>query len=265
MVDISIDPILLRLGFVSISWHGLFLALAAVVGYRLLLYEGLRRGFGYQTLIELVLVLTIAGFLGARIVHIWEHWDFYTAVPSRLLAFHQGGLAILGAILGGILGTIIFTRFKALNFWKLMDCMVVAAPLAFIVGRVGCTILGDAWGLPTNGNWGLVYWHSDSGIPVEFLGVPTFPAPIMLQLWNLGVLVTLLILRRRPTFDGFLFAVYLIIYSSGRLIINTWQGGEIFFGGLKFAQLLALAIIVGGFGLMFYLSRRQRPILKPIT
>ena len=76
-----------------------------------------------------------------------------------------------------------------------MDVVALALPLGSVVGRLGCTINGDVWELPTNGYWGLVYLNSGSAIPPELLGVPTFPAPMTLQVWNLVLFVLLLALR----------------------------------------------------------------------
>ena len=121
--------------------------------------------------------------------------------------------------------------------WKLLDVLAVAVPLGYVVGRVGCTINGDVWGLPTGGSWGLVYWNSQALIPPELLGVPTFPAPTVLQVWNLGLLVLLLALRRRAFYNGLLFSTYLVGYGACRFIVATWQAGSRYSFGLKFIQL----------------------------
>ena len=215
MIDITIDPILIRWESLTLSWHGLFLALAALSAYFICIHFGTQAGFARDTLSKIAFGLAILGVLGARLVHVLEHWTYFAADPLRILAFRDGGLAVYGAILAVILGILLYTYATGIRFLRLMDAVVLGVPLAFIIGRFGCLIMGDAWGWPTNGNWGLVYWHSDTSIPPAFLGVPTFPAPIMLQLWNLGLLLLLLRLRRHAPFDGFLFGVYLIIYSLG--------------------------------------------------
>lgn len=256
MVNINIDPILLRWGPLTISWHGLCLAAGVVVLYLILVREGTRKSFSRLSLSELALWSVVLGFVGARLLHVLQYWHFYKAAPLKIFAVHEGGLTVNGAIFGVVVVTVVFARWKRLNLWKLVDVLAMAAPVAFVVGRVGCTINGDVWGLPTNGSWGLVYWHRNASIPPELLGVPTFPAPTVLQLWNLGLLVLLLTLRRRVSGDGFLFAVYLMVYALGRFIVNFWQAGDVVVLGLKFLQVVALALFLLGAGLMIYQRSR---------
>jgi phosphatidylglycerol:prolipoprotein diacylglycerol transferase len=228
-----------------------------VVWYLIAVREGTRKGFSRQSLSELALWSVVLGFVSARLLHVLQYWRFYKAAPLRILAVHEGGLTVNGAIFGVVVVTVVFARWKRLNLWKLVDVLAMAAPVAFVVARVGCTINGDVWGLPTNGSWGLVYWHRNASIPPELLGVPTFPAPTVLQLWNLGLLVLLLTLRRRVPGDGFLFAVYLGVYALGRFIVNLWQAGDVVVLGLKFFQVVALVLFLLGAGLMIYLQSRH--------
>jgi phosphatidylglycerol:prolipoprotein diacylglycerol transferase len=152
--------------------------------------------------------------------------------------------------------TFVFARREQLGFWGLMDVVAIAAPLGFAVGRVGCLIEGDVWGVPTDGTWGLVYWHTGTSIPPELLGVPTFPAPVVLQLWNLGLCALLVALRGRAPYDGFLFSTFLAVYGAGRFIVNAQQAGEVLLLGLKFIQIVGLGFMFLGIVFMVYLSSR---------
>lgn len=265
MINIYLDPILLRGDSITLSWHGLFLGLGILVSYLIMVREGTRRGFSRPALSELALWLALLGFASSRLLYVLEHWNRYVADPLSILAVRQGGLTLKGGILGGIVATFFYARWKQLSFWRLLDVLAIALPLGSVVGRVGCTINGDVWGLPTHGSWGLIYWHGDAAIPPELLGVPTFPAPMMLQLWNLGLFVLLLALHGRVACDGFLATVYLIVYAWGRLIIGTWQAGEVVLLGLKSTQLTALGISLLGIVLLIYLrSSRELMSTRPI-
>ena len=258
MINIGIDPILLRWGPLTISWHGLFIAAGVLAFYLLAVGEGARKGFSHQLLSELAFWLVLSGLVCARLLHVLQHWRSYSDAPLRILAIHQGGLTVNGALVGVIVATVLFARWKHLNLWRLLDVLAFAAPLAFVVGRVGCTINGDVWGLPTEGSWGLVYWHHNASLPPALLGVPTVPAPILLQLWNLGLFLLLLILRRRVPVEGFLFATYLTVYAVGRFVVNIWQADPAVVLGLKFFQLVALGFILLGITLMVFLRHRGR-------
>jgi phosphatidylglycerol:prolipoprotein diacylglycerol transferase len=256
MVNITTDPVLLRWGPLTLSWHGLWMAAGVVVFYLVVLNEGTRRGFTRQSLSELALWLVIAGAVGARLVHVLRYWRVYRAAPLRILAAHEGGLTVNGAILGVVACAALYARLKRLNPWALGDVLALAAPVALIVGRVGCTINGDAWGLPTDGAWGLVYWHPNASLPPELIGVPTFPIPIVLQVWNVGLFGLLLALDRRAPGDGTLLAVYLMAYAVGRFAVNFWRPGEAVLLGLTFYQVVALEMFLLGTGLLVLRGRR---------
>jgi phosphatidylglycerol:prolipoprotein diacylglycerol transferase len=253
MIHIDIDPILFRWGAIAIGWHGLWLAASVFIAYQAFTLEGRRKGIDHHYLSELILWTAILGYIGARLLHVLDHWQVYAAQPARILAVHKGGLALYGALIGGTIATVGYARWKNLSFWYLADAIAVMIPMGEIVGRVGCTINGDVAGVPIQGSWGLVYWHPNASIPAYLLGVPTFPAPTMLQIWNVGLLALFLVLRKRLHLSGSLFLTCMIAYSLGRFIVSIWQPGEPLLFGLKKTQALSLAIISLGILLLLYL------------
>jgi len=246
MIHIRIDPTLLRLGPITLAWHGVWLAGGVLVGFLLFLREGRKKGLDRDLLLQLLMWVLVAGFVGARLLHVLLYdWEAYAARPLSILAVQTGGLSVYGALIGGTLAVAAFTRWKRLPFWRLADAAMVGIAAGEIVGRVGCTIAGDVPGVPTGGSWGLIYWHPASGVPPDLLGVPTFPAPIAMQVWNAGLLLLLLLLRRRVQIPGALFLTGMIAYSAGRFLISIWQPEDPLFWGIKPTQLVALAVICG--------------------
>jgi phosphatidylglycerol:prolipoprotein diacylglycerol transferase len=254
MVTIDVDPILVQWGPFTLSWHGLFLAAGVLLFYALLVRQGTRNGFAHESLSKLALGALALGFASARLLHVILNWRLYAAQPLRILAVYEGGITVNGAICGVLLTTVLFCLKTRQSWWKLADIMAVAAPPAFIVGRLGCTIAGDIWGLPTGGSWGLVYLHPDvlRNMPASLHGVPTVPIPILLQVWNLGLFGLLLALRgRRP--DGFLLATYLLGYGLGRFLTGAWLAAEIVAAGLNVLQVVAFGLMLLGAALLIYL------------
>lgn len=266
MINIWIEPVLLRWGTMTLPWHGLLLAAGVLVVYAGAIHEGTRQGFSRQSLSEMALWMLFPSFAGARLLGVLREWPAYACDPARILTMSGGGLTVTGGLLGGIAVAVVYARRRGLDGWKLLDILAVAVPPGYIVGRVGCIINGDVCGLPTGGKWGLVYWNPRASIPAELLGVPTFPAPIALQVWSAVLLVLLLVLRRRAPYNGLLFSIYLVGYGAGRVIINIWQAGEPVIAGLKFTQIVNLGLILLGAASLAYLlgtrgwsgAKRQR-------
>lgn len=243
MVDITINPVLVQWGPIAIGWHGLWLAAGIVLGYLVFRFESRRVELDRDRLTGFLLWLAISGYIGARLLHVFLYdWETYAGQPLKILAVQEGGLAVYGGLIGGTIAAVAYARWKDLAFWHLADATAVPIAAGVIVGRVGCTILGDVAGLPTNGAWGLVYWHPNAAVPAHLLGVPTFPAPIMMQFWNVGLLLLLFALRKRLQLPGALFLIFLIVYSVGRFLISIWQPESLLLFGLRPTQLVALLV-----------------------
>jgi phosphatidylglycerol:prolipoprotein diacylglycerol transferase len=244
MIHIRLDPTLVQIGPITLAWHGLWLAAGVLLGSLLFVRQGRQKSIDADPLLQLLLWTIVWGYVGARLFHVFLYdWPTYAAQPLRILAAHTGGLSVYGALVGGTLAVALYTRWKKLPFWVLADAAMVSIAAGEIVGRVGCTIAGDVVGVPTGGAWGLVYWHPDASVPPELLGVPTFPAPTAMQVWNTGLLLLLLLVRDRLQRPGALFLVGMIAYSTGRFVIGIWQLETPLLCGLRPTQLVALIIV----------------------
>ena len=256
MVHINIDPILFRWGAITIGWHGLWLMAGLFIAYQVFIHEGQRRGIDPDQLVRLLVWSTIAGFIGARLLHVLQNWETYAAQPARIPMLYEGGIRLYGGLIAGTIVMVVYARSKNLSFWSLADAMAVALPVGEIIARIGCTINGDVWGEATGGSWGLVYWHPNASIPAHLRGVPVFPVPTMIQVWNLGLLILLLVVRKRLHPPGILFSTCMIVYSLGRFIIGICQSQKQVLFGLKQTQLVSLGVISLGILLLLYLRTR---------
>jgi phosphatidylglycerol:prolipoprotein diacylglycerol transferase len=173
MLTVNIDPILIHLGPVAISWYGIAVAVAILVGYLLTQREARRKGLPGEAITELVLWVIIGGLMGARLLHVIDHWPFYATHPTQILAVHNGDLAILGAILGGAAAGGLVAWRRGLPVRRLFDAAAPGIVLGQAIGRLGSLMTGDALGQPTGGSWGIVYLHPGAMAPQ--LGVAYHP------------------------------------------------------------------------------------------
>ena len=242
MLTINIDPTIVHLGPLALSWYGLAVTVAVVAGAWLTWREAARRGIPTEPLSDLLIWIIVGGFIGARLLHVVDRWDFYAANPMAILAVQNGGLAILGAILGGTIGGLIGARRLGLPVWPLADAAAPGVVLGQAIGRLGCLVTGDALGPATDGSWGIVYLNEHAMAPA--LGVafqPTFFYEMLLALTIFGVLWSV---RRRLRVDGQLFALYLGLYALGKFALTFLRLETIWLWGLQEAQLVAIGTLV---------------------
>jgi phosphatidylglycerol:prolipoprotein diacylglycerol transferase len=246
MLTISIDPVAFTIGSLTIRWYGIMVAVAVVAALGLTSREAKRLSLS-QDIYALFLWGIIGGFIGGRLAHVIDYWDYYMANPRELIGF--AGLALYGTIIGVLVGVWIYMRVRRVPFSSLAgvgDAVAVGAPMAQAIGRVGCTINGCCFGKPSPFHFfpGAVIYTPRDTIPPEYWGVPLYPTQIYFLLWNLIVFAIVWRFRDRLKPQGSLFFLYLSLYAAGDFGLRFFRVNEPFLLGLHEGQVISLAILV---------------------
>ncbi len=262
MITIGIDPILISLGPFSLSWHGLFMAVAIVVGVWLPARLVAKAGLPVDRLYSLALWAVPGGIIGARLVHVIDYWSYYSANPGAILAFWQGGLALWGGILGGTLVAVIYARISGFPLARYADLAALGLILAQAIGRIGDIINGEHISKATSLPWGVIYTHPNSpayGLPPTHLAVGY---ELLMDLFIFGILWKL---RGRIRPDGSLFLLYLTLYSTGRLFLSFLRlDSNTVFLSLNQPQWISLLVLAVALPLLL-LQRISQRKLKPAS
>jgi phosphatidylglycerol:prolipoprotein diacylglycerol transferase len=241
MIEIGTNPILFRLGPLSLSWHSLFSIVAIVVGVWLFARLAARVGLSVDRVYSLALWAIPGGIIGARLVHVIDYWSSYAANPRAILAIWEGGIAIWGGILGGTLAALVYARVSPFSIAVYADAAAPGLILAQAVGRIGDIINGEHISKATSLPWGVVYTHPDSpayGLP------PSHPAVAYEFLMDLLIFAMLWALRHRIRKEGNLFLTYLISYSAGRFLLSFLRlDSNTVFLSLNQAQWISLMVL----------------------
>jgi phosphatidylglycerol:prolipoprotein diacylglycerol transferase len=239
MITISIDPIILNIGYFALRWYSLILLVAIVIGVWLTAREAERKGFKKDDVYEAAVWIIVGGIIGARLFHVLDHWsDVFAADPLRALYVWEGGLAIWGAVTGGLITTVLVSSKRGWRFPAFLDAGAPGLVLAQAIGRIACVITGDAMGKPTSGPFGFAYTNPNALVPQ--LGVYYTPMPVYEIVVNLIIFTLLWNLRKRHWPDGRLFLVYLLLYSLERFFLAFTSSYRIIAFGLTQSQIVAL-------------------------
>ncbi len=256
VIKIGIDPEIFEIVGLEITWHGLFTALGVVVGVFMAAFLARRAGIDEDTIYNMALCLVVGGIIGARALYVLEHFGDFQDDLAEVFAIQTGGISIYGALFGGTLGAVAYAAWRRLPRWGAMaDAAAIGAILGMAVGRVGCLINGDIFGRATDWPIGLVYTHSDSpsyyALPSELAQHPVTAYEIAGDLAIFALL--LFVLRRVFKRDGMIFFAWVFLYAALRFgvsflrgsdIDGVWVGDDLVAGGLRTAQLIALAMMV---------------------
>jgi phosphatidylglycerol:prolipoprotein diacylglycerol transferase len=241
-IFVNIDPELFHLGPITIGWYGLMVTLAVItiVTWAILNARKDKR-ITTDMAINAALAGIPSGIIGARLMHVIDHLDFYIHNPGRIIG--GDGLSIWGAVLGAALGIWIYNKVRHHSFAHMADMLAPGIILAQAVGRVGCTILGDDFGKVTGLPWGFVYTSPNS--PAYVMGLtPTQPVVTYEIFFDLIVFAILLMLRKKLRPDGSLFVVYLGLYSIWRIASDFMRNGTNFLFGLHEAQVIGIITLI---------------------
>ena len=253
-------PELFKIGNFTISSFGVMMALCFIAGYWIITLEAKRKGLDEKVVGNLFLASMIGGIVGAKLLYVFEN------VPLSELIRHplnnllsRGGLTFYGGFLGAIILTWIIAHRNRLSMWVVGDLASPALALAYAIGRIGCFLVGDDYGIPSNLPWAMSF---PKGLPPT--EVPVHPTQLYEIVIMLIVFAFIWKIRTKGRPAGWLFSVYLIIAGLERFLIeflrNTTPSP---IPDLSLAQLMAILVIAIGIFKLYKIHSMGEPALEP--
>jgi len=261
-IVINLDPNLLQIGPLLITWHGVFSVLGILAAARLGLWLLSKDKIDVSRGADGVTWMVLLGLLGARALYVWENFKIFSRQLLHVFFITEGGISQWGGLFGAILGAYVWARRARFSFWKVIDAGGPAAMIGLAVGRIGDVINGEHHGTPTNQPWGVEYVNSNTlGQPGEVV----HPEVAYEMILTLGLLALLLPFHQRLKArlpDGVPGLVYLGLYGLGRFWLSYYRTDPAIAFGLRQAQLASLLMFVVAVIAIPILIRRARA-LKP--
>jgi phosphatidylglycerol:prolipoprotein diacylglycerol transferase len=261
VLHITIDPVAVQLGALSVHWYGILYAVAFAAGFRFgvlphLLPRGVSRADCDRTLVWAI----VAGLLGARLYYdVQQPLGDYLRNPVRIIAVWEGGMDFFGAIFAAVAAVAVICWRRGWNVWLWCDAAVLFAVVGQPIGRIGNIINGDILGAPSSLPWATAYDNPHAVVQAGYhLGVAYQPAGAYEALATIAIGVALVLLRRRGVRDGALALTYFAAYAVSQFLLFFVRESEPVVGlGLKQSQWTCLAMLVVGLPLLVVAWRRQ--------
>lgn len=109
---------------------------------------GRERQLSERSMIDIIFVCLVAGFLGAHAMHVLLYERDFSN-PLNLLQIWNG-ISSTGGFLAGGLAAWVFLKIKKMNVYAYGDCLVMGVLVALFFGRLGCFTAHDHPGSLTN-------------------------------------------------------------------------------------------------------------------
>jgi phosphatidylglycerol:prolipoprotein diacylglycerol transferase len=262
-IVINLDPNLLQVGPLLITWHGVFSVLGILSAARLGLWLLAKDRVDVSRGADGVTWMVLLGLVGARALYVWENFKIFSHQLLHIFYITEGGISQWGGLFGAILGAYIWARRARFSFWKVIDAGGPAAMIGLAVGRIGDVINGEHHGTPTQQPWGVEYVNPNTlGQPGEVV----HPEVAYEMILTLGLLALLLPLHQRLKTrlpSGVVGLIYLGLYGLGRFWLSYYRTDPAIVFGLRQAQLASLLMFVVAAVAIPILVRQARASAKP--
>ena len=257
-ITVNINPILIDLGPIRVSWYGLMYVLGFLASYLLVRYQMKKKDFGVSRLeVENLFFYLILGLIiGARLGYVlFYDVKMYLGDPLEIFAVWHGGMSFHGGLIGVLIVGILFCWKNKKSFWKIADLFIVTAPIGLGLGRIGNFINGELYGRVTQIPWGMVF---PKGGPF-----PRHPSQLYESGLEGGVLFLILwFLKDKKLPEGGLLALFLSFYGLFRFVVEFFREPDpqlgFVLGPFTMGQVLCSFMILGGIVLFLYLRGRGK-------
>ena len=248
LAAISYHPLVhIKLGPLSLSPHGMGIALGFLLGARIMLPAAEKKGITADDVSALLVRAAIGAIIGARLAYVLNHFSSYADHPAEIIEIWKGGISLLGGFAGAILLALPEMRRRRLSFWQVMDAASPGMAVGVIVGRIGDLIVWDHLGKATHFFLGYKCPPLNVQTAVPCIAGPghLVHEPALYDFFlTIIVLLVLLQLRKTVRYDGFLILVFGVFYGFNRFL-EDWFRVDVTHGlGLTGSQWTAVLVML---------------------
>jgi phosphatidylglycerol---prolipoprotein diacylglyceryl transferase len=194
-----------------------------------------RFGLSSSKISSLIILMLIAGILGARLTYILRFPVAFINRPLDVLSRSPGLLDPWGGIALAVIAGLIYGQRNGLPFWTTLDTLTPGlAALAICIGFSNLAS-GDAFGKPTDLPWAIFLW-GDHRHPTQIYEIILFALLFGLILMNIKIWVA-----AKP---GMLFLTFLASSSAIYLFVEAFIGNSLLFNQTyRTIQLIAWLVL----------------------
>ena len=160
------------------------------------------------------------------------------------------GLVFLGGLMGGMLLVTIYINKKGLKWLLVADWVAPFLALGHGIGRIGCFLVGDDYGIESNLPWACTF---PKGLPPT--KIPVHPTQLYEMSAYFSIFFYLRYRKRNQQFKGEIMFEYLFLGGFARFMVEFIRTNTKYFFDLSGAQYLS--ILMMGIGAYQMWKRRR--------
>ena len=258
----------------SISFYGLFLVLAALIGLIFVKEAVRRKKQDTEKCLTLFTMVIVFALIGARVHYVLFDWQTFVQNPVAIFRFRSGGLSYFGGLFGAWFAVRWFCRRTKTDFLAYADTLSMGAACAAPFVWAGCAFVREPLGRFYDGMFSV-------RIKTEYLRETAIPyaEELLSNVWSEGDTVTyirmhpvavygiamsvvlfvaLCICAVKSKTDGTVFTAYLTMNAVVILILEYFRADRAYIWGTE----IPVNYVVAGVILATIVSGKVRQLLK---
>lgn len=236
-----------------IYMFGVLVALGVIIGDRIVVKEGAKRGLDPQDVKFLNVRIVFGGFIMAHLVSVIFYFPERIREKPWVLLYIWSGLSSFGGFLGAALAFIYFTRKEKIPALPYADSVALGLAVGWIFGRTGCFTAHDHPGL-----------HTSFFLAVRYPEGPRHDLGLYELLFTIVMTIILFLYARRPRVPGRVIGLFATMYAPVRFGLDFLRARDVpqpdeRYAGLTPAQWACIACLATG----IWLLKRKGEVLPP--
>ena len=263
----DVDPIIFKLGFIELRWYSLLFATTFLVGIKLIAKFFKESNLNPKLVDHFFVYTILAVIIGARLGHclFYEPEYYFNHIAEMLFPFDFSngikftgyrGLSSHGGAVGMLISTGLYCRKYKINYFWMMDKLVIVTALGGLFIRTGNLINSEIIGSPSTLPWAFIFEKIDN--------IPRHPAQLYEAISYFLIFILLFLCYqkyRTKIFNGVIFGVFLILTFSARFFIEFIKKNQVAFEqdmSYNMGQLLSLPLILSGILIIIYSYKKNK-------
>jgi phosphatidylglycerol:prolipoprotein diacylglycerol transferase len=206
------------IGGLPIHLFGILVALGVIIGDRIVVSQGVRRGLDPNDVKYMNARIVIGGFIVAHLVSVIFYYPERIAEDWKVLVNPFAGLSSFGGFLGAFLSFLYFTKTAEIDRLRYADSVALGLAVGWIFGRTGCFSAHD---------------HPGRHVPASFFLSVNYPdgPRIDMGLFELlfTIVLTVILFRynRKPRPPGRIIALAALLYAPARFALDFLRATDV--------------------------------------
>jgi len=257
----------------NIPVYGIMTILGMLVALGVVILQCKRYNYPHQEALLTALIGLAGGIAGAfmlrpitKLPDVIINWEKYSMIPvGEFFSWFIGDIVFYGGLIGGVIAVILYCRYFKEPIIRIADLFAPALPVGHAIGRIGCLLAGCCYGIRVSPHnpLAIIYPMRTDGLSAVAApaGIPLLAMPLIEAGGNIVIACIVLLYQRKTKAQGRGIAVYGILYSIQRFILEFFRGDLTrgVYGGISTSQIISMVIFAASMLWLYIILPRLRP------